>query len=240
MSRSHGCARRRARRAEPRRSGTAARARAWRGRRRAAASSRARLAGVMLAAAPPNARARTQADLDEHQRVAVAHDEVDLAAARAEIAGDERRGPAGQELGGERLGAGARSPRARAGPSARAIERRQLPGAEHGEPPFARELVAVDERHLPGRPFEHEVSRGRRRGTPARRETRRGRARTAASAPRSRTRASEDSANCARAGRDDPRDLDEHEAVEVARRPPASRARTPARWRTPATCRGRA
>ena len=67
------CARARRDNARPRRSA----ARAW--------------PRVMLAAAPPKSPRAAQPHLDEHQRVAVARDEIDLAAAAAPVALDDRR-----------------------------------------------------------------------------------------------------------------------------------------------------
>ena len=54
------------------------------------ATSAARLAAVMLPAAPPKRSRRARAHFDEHQRRAVARDEVDLAEAAAVVALDDR------------------------------------------------------------------------------------------------------------------------------------------------------
>ena len=119
--------------------------------------------------------ARAQAHLDEHQRVAVARDEVDLAATRAEVAVDDDEAAACEIVGGDRLGARAAGSRGGVA-SARAIERHEVAVAEHREAALARELPAVDERDLAGGALEREALGSARRETPARRETRRGRA----------------------------------------------------------------
>ncbi len=63
----------------------------------------------MLARAPPNASLRAQAHFDEHERGAVACDEIDLAAAAAIVALDDNEAAGLQKLGREGLGRGTRA-----------------------------------------------------------------------------------------------------------------------------------
>ncbi len=95
------CARDRAHRGGSRRSGTAAARRSPRDRCPAAAIIRARLAAVMLAAAPPKSR-RVRSRTSTKTSVSPSRgNEIELAAAAAQVALDDREAAARKEFGGE-------------------------------------------------------------------------------------------------------------------------------------------
>ena len=94
---------------------------------------RALACAVMLAAAPPKSLARAQAHFDEHERVAVARDDVDLAAAAAEVALDDDEAARDEELR-RRAPPRARRRRARAAVSGHRPARRGRRGTASAGP----------------------------------------------------------------------------------------------------------
>ena len=203
-----------------------------------AASTRRRcLAAPMLAAAPPKRLSRRAPHLDEHQRaVAVAHDQVDLAAARPRPARDpiialhqrqarRRRGGPAPALRRHRRAlssswAGS-SPRRRSKQLLDAIEARRGRGRGRRRAAVSRGR-AVRRRHAdrqPGRPDAARAARARRWST-------RSPARTRATAPRC-CATSASPSRCSR--------VHEHNEREAARRGARRGWRAASAWPTSAT-----